>query len=223
MPDEMQAPLTGDAPPAAPAADEWTPPTREEWEAINGKYGKLQKDLEKHRTRAEQVEAEKAAAEAERLKNAPLEEQLNAERERRAELEAMLSEREEAAHHAELDRAAEAAGVPERLREPARDAWARDLDAMLEAAGIDPDDDERIEQAVADGELELFDFDEWLELEDNSVFRAAGNAAPKPPTAPGVPTGAAKAMQSAVNEMSKEEFASLQKRVLLGERVQFKR
>ncbi|MGL5915111.1 MAG: hypothetical protein ACRCZG_02525, partial [Culicoidibacterales bacterium] len=81
MPDEVITSLT-DVPavtPPAPPAD-WTPPTREEYEALNGKYEKAQKDLGKFRTRAEEVEAAKKAQVELELKNKPLEEQLEAER-----------------------------------------------------------------------------------------------------------------------------------------------
>lgn len=67
----------------APPAAEQKPVSQEidyklEFEKLQGKYKGVQDDLNKFRTRQQEVEAAQQAAEQERLKNAPLEERLKA-------------------------------------------------------------------------------------------------------------------------------------------------
>jgi DNA repair exonuclease SbcCD ATPase subunit len=89
MSDELKQPAPA---PEAPQAEELDP--LKELEALRAKYEKAQKDLTKFRTRAEEVDAARKQAEAEALKQKPLEERLTAAEKKAAELEARALEAE---------------------------------------------------------------------------------------------------------------------------------
>ena len=163
--------LTDTTPAVTPVTPEWTPLTREAQEALEGKYAQSQKDREKFRTRADAVETAQKAAEAEALKNKPLEDQLKA---LQAERDALLEKEElgtlrEA--QAKVRNSLFESGVPKEVLGDAEAAFRSWFEDLSEEDAADTTPDELIQ--------------EWLE--NRPHFKSSGSPALRPATATGAP------------------------------------
>ena len=188
MPEETVTtpPAEVTTPPAAETTVTTPPVTTEvdykaEAEKLQAKYSAAQADLAKFRTRDEQVKTAEAAAETERLRNAPLEDRLKA-------LEA-----ERATEKAEL--------VTERA---ARTAAERK--AALTGKVIDPDAALRLldDEFITDGTV---DTDAFLKKFPFLAPAAVPTDKPRtPPANPGGKSAGAGLTKQAIGEMSAEEY-----------------
>lgn len=167
MSDDNPAPEATNPTPEAPTAQDATGTSpQDELEALRAKYERAQADIKKFRTRADEVEQAKKAAEEEALKQKTLEEQLEAYKRQAAEASEKLSAAEQARITAE--------------RRASLTGKVRNADAALKL--LDPD-----KHLTADGQVNvdalLRDFD----------FLAATPERPVAPTAMGAPNQSGRA------------------------------